>query len=116
MIDELLTTYIPEQKNRPLVEIAEGVSYLGKTTWTENGDNKPVTKIIVNKDIVDNVDILRQILAHEIIHHHLYQDYGNNVSKHGEHFGMFADRINTEEGDNFISQYADHTEFKPNAK
>ena len=90
------------------------MSYLGKTTWTENGDKKPVTKIIVNKDITNNEDILRQTLAHEIIHHHLYQTYGNKVSKHGEHFGMFADRINAKEGENFVSQYADHTNFKPN--
>ena len=113
-VDSLLSTYIPEQTDRPTIEISEGETYLGKTTWEENGDKKPVTKIIINKDIVDNEDILRQTLAHEIIHYHLYQTYGNKVSKYGEHFNMFADRINAKEGENFVSQFADNTEFKPN--
>lgn len=113
-VDSLLSAYIPEQNDRPTIEISEGETYLGKTTWEENGDKKPVTKIIINKDIVENEDILRQTLAHEIIHYHLYQTYGNKVSKHGEHFNMFADRINSKEGENFVSQFADNTEFKPN--
>ena len=98
-----------------MIEIAEGVSYLGKTVWTDNGDKKPVTKIVINKKIADNEDVLRQTLAHEIIHHHLYQTFGNKVAKHGEHFNLYADKINAKEGRNFVTQYADHTEFKPNS-
>jgi hypothetical protein len=70
---------------------------------------------VVNKDIANNQDLLRQTLAHEIIHHHLYQEYGNEVAKHGEHFSLLADRINKKEGENFVSQFADETDFKPNA-
>jgi hypothetical protein len=68
----------------------------------------------VNKDIVNNDDLLRQTLAHEIIHHHLYQQYGNQVARHGEHFSLLADRINQKEGENFVSEFADDTDFKPN--
>ena len=57
---------------------------------------------------------MRQTLAHEIIHHHLYQTHGNDVAKHGEHFALLADRINGKEGENFVTPYADQTEFKPN--
>jgi len=113
-VDDLLQKYIPEQKNRPVIEIADGVDYLGKTTWVDNDENNPVTTITINKEILENEDILRQTLAHEIIHHHLYQNYGNKVSKHGEHFNMYADRINAKEGENFISQFADNTDFIPN--
>jgi len=96
-----------------MVEVVDGVKYLGKTVWKRKGDNS-TTKIEVNRNIVKNKDLLRQTLAHEIIHHHLYQTYGNDVSKHGEYFNIFADRINAKEGKNFVSQYADHTDFKPN--
>lgn len=114
MVDELLSTYIPEQKNRPSIEIVDGVTFLGKTTWINgNGKGSP-TKIVVNKELVSNDDLLRQTLAHEIIHHHLYQKYGNKVAKHGEYFNLFADKINVKEGKNFVSQYADNTEFRPN--
>lgn len=97
-----------------MVEIVDGVDYLGKTIWKKNGENDPTTKIEINRSIVQNKDLLRQTLAHEIIHHHLYQTFGNDVAKHGEHFNLYADKINAKEGDNFISQYADHTEFRPN--
>lgn len=109
-----MNTYIPEQKKRPLVEISDGVEFLGKTTWVKEQNTDPVTKIVINRKLVDNKDLLRQTLAHEIIHHHLYQTYGNDVAKHGEFFTIFADRINAKEGKNFISPYADNTEFKPN--
>jgi len=89
---------------------------LGKTVWVKNGKEEPFTKIVVNKKIANNDDLLRQTLAHEIIHHHLYQKYGNEVAKHGEHFNLIADRINNKEGDNFVSQFADKTDFKPNAE
>ena len=89
---------------------------MGKTVWVKNGKKEPFTKIVVNKKIANNDDLLRQTLAHEIIHHHLYQKYGNEVAKHGEHFNLIADRINSKEGDNFVSQFADKTDFKPNAE
>lgn len=112
IIDDLLTKYIPEQKSRPSIELIDDVSYLGKTEWIDG--KEPITKIFVNKKIAGNDDLLRQTLAHEIIHHHLYQKYGNDVAKHGENFAFLADRINNKEGKNFVTPYADQTEFKPN--
>jgi hypothetical protein len=111
IIDDLLKTYIPEEKNRPLVEIVGRADFLAKTTYrVENG--KPVTKIEVRKDISENTTVLRQVLSHEIIHHHLYQKFGKNVARHGEHFNWYAQKINEKEGENFVTQFADDTKFK----
>ena len=111
LIDELLSKYIPEEKSRPLVEVIDNVDFLAKTTYKiENGE--AVTKIQVRKDISENTSVLRQVLAHEIIHHHLYQKFGKKVAKHGEHFNWYASKINGKEGDNFVTQFADNTEFK----
>lgn len=111
MIDELLKEYIPEEKSRPSAEIVYKVDYLGKTIWKPMGD-KHYTHIEVNHKIVNNDDMLRQVLAHEIIHHHLYQKYGDEVAKHGEHFELIADRINAKEGKCFVTEFANHTNFK----
>lgn len=110
-IDELLLRYIPEEKSRPSAEIIYDVDYLGKTTWKTMG-GKHYTHITVNHKIVDNPDLLRQVLAHEIVHHHLYQKYGKEVAKHGEHFEMIADRINSKEGKHFVTEFANNTNFK----
>lgn len=110
-IDELLLRYIPEEKTRPSAEIIYDVDYLGKTTWKPMG-GKNYTHISVNHKIVDNPDLLRQVLAHEIIHHHLYKKYGKEVAKHGEHFEMLADKINAKEGSNFVTEFANQTDFK----
>lgn len=85
---------------------------MGKTIWVDGKENAPATKIVVNRDILNNEDLLRQTLAHEIIHHHLYQKHGKDVAKHGEHFSLLADRINSKEGKNFVTPYADQTEFR----
>lgn len=113
-IDELLLRYIPEEKTRPSAEIVYKVNYMGKTTWRPMAGENDYTHITVNHKIVDNPDILRQVLAHEIIHHHLYQTYGKDVAKHGEHFEMIADKINAKEGKNFVTEFANHTKFKKN--
>ena len=115
MVDELLSSYIPEEKNRPSVEILYNIDYFAKTEWKENKAGDDQTHISVNHQVVDNDHMLRQVLAHEVIHHHLYQKYGNDVAKHGEHFQMLADRINAGEGNDFVTPFADHTEFRTNA-
>lgn len=111
IIDDLLNKYIPEEKSRPLVEILDHADYLAKTTYRmENGVS--VTKIEVRKDISENTNVLRQVLAHEIIHHHLYQKFGKKVSRHGEHFNWYAQKINEKEGENFVTVFADDTDFQ----
>jgi 8-oxo-dGTP pyrophosphatase MutT (NUDIX family) len=111
IIDDLLNKYIPQQKKRPQFEITDEDSYLAKTVW--DGTN---TKILISNDIIDDEDVLRQVLAHEIIHHHLYTKYGKDVARHGEHFEFLANKINEVEGNNFVSKYADNTKFKTTAK
>ena len=113
LIDELLTRYIPEEKKRPSAEILKGVRYLGKTTFKMLGDEAK-THILVNHKIVEDDNLLRQCLAHEIIHHHLYQKYRNEVADHGELFEKFAGIINEKEGENFITEFANHTKFRTN--
>jgi len=113
-IDEILLQYIPEQMNRPSAEILYNVDYLGKCTWQKIGD-KSRTHITVNHKIIHDDSLLRQVLAHEVIHHHLYHEFENEVEVHGEMFQMFADMINAKEGENFIHQYANHTEFRTNS-
>ena len=110
IIDDLLNKYIPQQNKRPEIEITDEDSYLAKTVW--DGTN---TKILISEDIVSDEDVLRQVLAHEIIHHHLYTKYGKDVARHGEHFQFLADKINEIEGDNFVSKYADDTNFETTA-
>lgn len=114
MIDELLIRYIPEEKKRPTAEIMNDVEFLGKTTFKMLGDEAK-THIVVNHKIVGDESLLRQCLAHEIIHHHLYQKYHNEVADHGELFHKFAEIINEKEGKDFITEYANHTEFRTNA-
>ena len=111
IIDDLLTEYIPEEKSRPLVEILEHADFLAKTTYRLE-EGTPVTKIEVRKDISENTNVLRQVLAHEIIHHHLYQKFGKKVARHGEHFNGYAHKINEKEGKDFVTVFADDTEFK----
>jgi len=111
MINELLNTYIPEEKNRPTIEIVYNVHYLGKTVWKETGDAN-ATHIVINNNIVKNDSLLRQVLSHEIIHHHLYQKYGNDVAKHGEHFDELAARINAKEGEDYVTEFANDTAFR----
>jgi len=114
-IDELLTRYIPEESNRPTAEIVNDVKYLGKTTF-KMLDDKAKTHIIVNHKIIEDSNLLRQVLAHEIIHHHLYQKYHSEVADHGEMFDIFASRINKKEGKNFVTEFANHTEFRKNGE
>jgi len=111
MIDELLLRYIPEEKSRPSAEIVYDVDYMGKTTWKPMG-GKNYTHISINHKVVNNLDMLRQVLAHEVIHHHLYQKYGKDVGKHGEHFEMIAERMNAKEGKNFVTEFANQTDLK----
>jgi len=111
IIDGLLVEYIPAEKARPIVELVSNASFLAKTVWRKK-DGLPATIVVlVNTEILNNEDILRQVLAHEIIHVHLYSKFGKEVAKHGEHFNYLADKINQKEGKNYISQYADHTDF-----
>jgi len=112
IVDELLTKYIPEEKVRPIVELVPDASFLAKTVWRKKDNLPPTIILMVNTEIIENEDILRQVLAHEIIHVHLYNKFGKQVAKHGEHFNLLADEINQEEGEDYISQYADHTDFK----
>lgn len=110
IIDDLMCAYIPEETVRPGVEIVDTDEYLAKTVW--NKDYSITIKI--SEQILDDNSVLRQVLAHEIIHVHLYAKFGKQVAKHGEHFKMIADRINQTEGENYISEYADFTRFDKN--
>lgn len=111
IIDDLLNKYIPSQKSRPIVEILTEADFLAKTIWHKKSDQPSSLVIQVNSKILGDEKILRQVLAHEVIHVHLYQKFGDQVAKHGEYFHWYANKINQKEGDNYVSQYADHTDF-----
>lgn len=57
-------------------------------------------------------ELLRQVLAHELIHAYLYQKYGEDVARHGEHFDFMAYRINQDNGENYVAQFGETTRWK----
>ena len=112
LVDELFNEHIPEEKMRPLIEVVSEASFLAKTVWRKRDGLPPIITIIVNSNVLEDDKILRQVLAHEIIHAHLYEKYGQEVARHGEHFDWYAQKINSKEGENYVSQFADHTDFE----
>lgn len=112
ILDELFCEWLPEEKMRPMVEVVSDASFLGKTVWRKRDGLAPIITIIVNCKVIGSDAILKQVLAHEMIHAHLYHKYGNSVAKHGEHFNWLAQKINDKMGKNYISKYADNTNFK----
>jgi len=109
-VDEILTKYMPEEHTRPSLAMAYLVDYFAKTTYHSDGNTR-LTQIIVNNDIVNNDEMLRQVLAHEAIHHHIYQKYGLSVDPHSDEFDEIAARINAVEGANYVTQFANDTQF-----
>jgi len=111
ILDELILTHFPEEKTRPAIKSIATNEYLAKTKCKDL-DGRYVTTVYVNSEAVDDDDLLRQILAHEMIHHCLYQKYGLTIDQHGIKFNRLADIVNKKEGENYVTHYADDTNFE----
>jgi 8-oxo-dGTP pyrophosphatase MutT (NUDIX family) len=109
-VDELLNAHIPDELTRPTLDVAYGVQYFAKTTYHHDGLS-PITRIVINQAILNKDGLLRQVLAHEIIHHHIYQKHGMSVDPHSEEFDSIAERINRVEGPSYVTRYANETHF-----
>lgn len=69
--------------------------------------NKEDFVIKIDKSLTRYPDLLRQVLAHELIHYELFLHHGDGVADHGEHFARRADEINAVEGDKYVTEYAE---------
>jgi len=110
IIDELFMKYFADLAVRPTFEMVTDVEFLGNTvaTMVDGGIH---TNIQINEKIADDTKLLRQTLAHELIHHFLYQTYGLDAGGHDERFQAVADKINAVEGENYIASTANDTAF-----
>lgn len=60
-----------------------------------------------------NYDVLRQVLAHELVHARIYMDHdAKEVADHGENFMALADKVNSTEGEGYISATGEETNFE----
>jgi len=110
MLDELLLRHFPEETTRPSIKAVDTDEFLAKTKCKDL-DGKYLTTIYVNSEVLGNDNLLRQVLAHEMIHHHLYQKHGLTIDQHGVKFNQLADVVNKEEGENYVTHFADDTNF-----
>jgi predicted SprT family Zn-dependent metalloprotease len=94
----------------PRFEVCYRVDWLAKTTATEV-DGVLECKININNDLLDSYDVLRQALAHEMIHHYLYMKKGLTVEDHGSLFIALADKVNSVEGEGYVAANANETRF-----
>lgn len=108
-LQDLLSEYCSEVIS-PKVEIVENSDWLAKTKCKEFPDENVIT-VSVNSSVCTNPDLLRQVLAHEMIHCYLYSKYGVSKDQHGDEFSKMAEMINLKEGENYITPYADNTDF-----
>lgn len=89
---------------RPKISFVDNLGCMGKTVY--NPETAAV-RVELNSKVKNSKKLLRQILAHELIHVYLYQKYGEALDQHGEHFKFMADRINLSEGDSYVTVFAD---------
>jgi hypothetical protein len=80
---------------------------LAKTVW-----NSGSPQVILSSICLTDRNLLRQILAHELIHWYIYVVRGPDfAADHGETFNYFATVINDREGANYVAEFADLTNF-----
>jgi len=107
IVQELVDSYFPDLETKPVVTLVDFIDCVAKTNLRDDG----TVDIQVNNQITDQ-KIIRQILAHELIHCLIYQKFGKEAPKHGEEFNKRAAVINEKEGKDYITPLANDTEWK----
>jgi hypothetical protein len=107
--NELRTTYF-FQLQRPEIVFVGSDTYLGNTVFDSASGR---TQVQLHEYLIEIPELLKQVMAHELIHAYLYQKYGEDVARHGEHFNFMAHRINQDFGDNYVAPFGENTKWKP---
>lgn len=99
--NELKDKYYPTPDS-PLFKIVPSSTPFLACTRTEGEE----IVIDISESVLGNPSLLRQALAHELIHWRIFREK-LDVANHGETFHKYADEINAVEGANYVTVYAD---------
>lgn len=103
--NELKDKYYPDVENPEFHIVGTDAPYVAQTVKGPAG-----IRVEINEKLFGNMSQLRQAMAHEMVHWILYLE-GEDVAAHGETFQMIADEINAQEGENYVTEFADDTSW-----
>jgi len=90
---------------------------LGVCKWKKG---EPTTTIVIQKTVLDDVDSLKRVIAHELIHHWQYltldmdkhfrlSKYGGGIDFHGKTFDDKAHEMNSVLGKDYVTVKSDQS-------
>jgi 8-oxo-dGTP pyrophosphatase MutT (NUDIX family) len=110
IFEELQKKYF-YQLQRPEIVFVGSDTFLGNTVFDPNTGR---IQVQLHEFLIEAPGLLKQVMAHELIHAYLYQKYGEDVARHGEHFNFMAHRINQDFGDGYVAQFGETTKWDHN--
>ena len=105
IVKDLMEEFFPDCKTVPKLDVVFDPSFVAETRYLPNLEN---CCIKINDYVLQDIEILIQVLIHELIHHKLYLD-GVTGDPHGEAFKAEAARLNSILGDSYIGATGEET-------